>query len=498
MKNKWKAWILIFSLILTCGFPGSTAQAKDYERPENGYVTVDGQTKPVRFVNYEYDHNRFISIRDLAAALIGTPKQFEVSVSSELIKIDTGMAYVGNGAENQAWSHEEEQTWHTYVQKLNPMKIDDRSVKYFTFLFQMNGYYDCFISTLDAAMLLDLQMECIGDNNWIIDTTQDYRLDMADLDEEEFFQSIHGAYIGDATAGEAYFTYDADGEFAMASTTKLMTCLLTYEAIANGEIGMEDSIAFSENVDELAHGTDAVLQLYRGKSGTVKDMLAGCLLPSSNEAALALAEHIDGSEEVFLERMNRKARELGMYHTYFYNCHGLPYFSEELIPVKAQNHTSAADMYALASYIVNNYPDMLSITGSTKISLNSIGATVQSTNYCLYNVPEMMGLKTGTTNRAGYCLITASRVALEDGDHMVVTVLLGAESNFDRSRLSEMMARYAIDRAKNPEQYKHLEIAIPVTQEPPKKAKDLLQYCITNLKKEYIFGGTNGLSESNR
>lgn len=482
MRKRLQVLCMTVILVLSCCLPGTQLQAKDYERPENGIVQVDGQAKQVRFVNFEYDNNRFISIRDLAAALSGTSKQFEVSVSTDLVNIDTGIPYVGNGGENQLWPAEELTTWHTYVQKLNPMKIDGKSVKYYTFIFQMNGYYDCFISTLDAAMLFDLQLDCIGGNTWTIDTSKAYFLDMWDLDEKDFFQTIHSVYVGDATTGETFFSYDPEGEYAMASTTKLMTCLLTYEAAARGEITMDDSIAFSAKVDDLAHGTDSVLQLYSGKSGTVKDMIAGCLLPSSNEAALSLAEHIAGSEEAFVIRMNEKARELGMYHTHYYNCHGLPFFSENLLPVKAQNYTGASDMFLLASYIVNNYPEILSVTKAASIPLYSINVTVQSTNFCLYNVPEMVGLKTGTTNKAGYCLITASKTEVAGEEHTLITVLLGGESNFDRIRLSEMMARYALDRVKNPENYHRMAVSEPVTVEPPKKAKDLLQYCISNLK----------------
>lgn len=472
----------VFLLFIYCA-PPQISHARDYERPENGSVTVNGQpAKQVRFVNYEYDNNRFISLRDLASLLLGTSKQFELSIDSDGIKIETGIPYVGIGVEHTLWDEEEVATWNTYTLKANPITINEKNVRYYTFLYQMKNGSDCFISLLDASMLFDLCVEKIGNNVWAIDTEKGYHLDMADLDGKNYFQNVNAIYVGDATTGEAFFSYEGDKAFPIASTTKLMTCLLTYEAIERGQISMDDVINFSENVDRLAHGTDAVLPLYLEKSATVKEMLAGCLLPSSNEAALSLAEFIDGSEEKFVQRMNQKAKELGMYHSIFYNCNGLPFYIEDVVPVKAQNYAAASDMCILSSYIVNNYPQLLEISSSSRIGLESIGQVVQNTNSCMYNIPEMVGLKTGTTNRAGACLITASKVQLADGEHIVITVLLGAESSYDRTRITEMLARYAMDRAKNPDAYKHMEQPVPMEQEKPKKAKDLLQYCIMNLK----------------
>lgn len=484
MRNKAKLLsCLLCAVLLTLILcPSPDVLARDYERPENGTVSVDGQPAvSVRFVNYEYDNNRFISLRDLASVLTGTVKQFELTINNDGFQIQTGIPYVGNGSENTLWTDEEMSVWNTYTLKTNPMTIDERPVKYYTFQYQINKRSDCFISLQDVSMLLDLHIEKVGGNSWSIDTSEGYYLDVADLNAKEYFQNVNAIYVADATTGETFFSYQGDRAFPVASTTKLMTCLLTYEAIDRGEIFMDDTLYFSETVDKLVHGTDAVLPLYSGKSATVREMLAGCLLPSSNEAALSLAEFIDGSEEAFVARMNQRAKDLGMYSAIFYNCNGLPFYSEDVIPVKAQNYASAADMCILSSYLVNNYPEIFEISSSTSIRLPSLGVQVQNTNACLYNIPEMVGLKTGTTNRAGACLITASKVQLSDGEHILITVLLGSESGYDRTRLSELLARYAIDRAKHPDAYKHPEQALPMAQEKPKKAKDLLQYCIHNL-----------------
>lgn len=487
MKNS-KLYIslcLIFVLLLQAPVMNLQAASKDYERPENGQVIVNGSSESqIHMVNFEYDYDRFLSLRDLALALSGTEKQFDVAVEKDSISITTGVPYGARGGEGSLWNEEQLSTWYTNNLSLTSMKIDGKGVKYFTFMFNMGTYYDAFISPLDASMLFNLSMEYDGEN-WVIDTTKDFHVDLFDVDETDYFQNIHGLYVGDATLGETYFAYDPKGEYAMASTTKLMTCLLTYEAIQSGQISMADEVVFSDYVDAVAHGTDKVLPLYKGKSATVKDLLAGALLPSSNEAAAALAEHVDGSEEAFVEHMNRKARELGMLHTYYYNCHGLPFFTEGLMPVKMQNHTSAEDLFILSSYIVNVYPEMLSITQSGSIGLTSLGITVTNTNYTLYNVKEMLGLKTGTTNKAGYCLVTVSKVTMDDGDHMIVTCLLGADSAYERTRISELAARYGIDRCKNPTNYTPYmqgETSVPEIGAPPKNAGELTAYLKKNIE----------------
>lgn len=487
-----KSFAVVLSLLLLVSNYGRefSIEAKDYECPENGQIQVDDhQAIAVKFLDYDYENNYFISLRELAVALSGTTKEFDVAIDSSSVSITTGVPYGARGGEGSPWSREQLQTWYTINQSMTPIKIDGKNVKYFTFLFNMGSYYDCFMSALDVAMLFDLHMEYEGESCFIIDTDKGFSLDMAEV--EGYFQNVNAVYVGDATTGETFFNTNPEGEYAMASTTKLMTCLLTLEAVSEGRIAMEDRVSFSQRVDDLSHGTDKVLPLYLGNSATVKELLAGCLLPSSNEAALALAEYLEESEEAFVDKMNQKAAELGMTHTFYYNCHGLPFYTRELMPVKIQNYSSSRDLFILASYIVNNTPEILEITQAGSISLPSVGMTVTNTNFCLYNVKEMVGLKTGTTDKAGYCLVTASRVAAEDGEHFVITVLLGAGSNYERTRISEVMARYGIDRVKKPGDYKpfvyegienNSSLEDTDNSKQPGKAGELLNYCIRNLE----------------
>ena len=145
-----------------------------------------------------------------------------------------------------------------------------------------------------------------------------------------------------------------------------------------------------------------------------------------------------------MQRMNQKALELGLSQAVFFNCNGLPVYTQEPVPAKRQNRMSAEDMFRLVSYLLKVYPQITEITSLEKARLESIDFEVRNTNSLLYNVSEVTGLKTGTTNRAGACLITS--LTVDDGvaEHDLVVIVLGAEDSVERTRVSELLARYAL------------------------------------------------------
>lgn len=176
----------------------------------------------------------------------------------------------------------------------------------------------------------------------------------------------------------------------------------------------------------------------------MRDLLYGTLLPSSNECALCLAERIAGSEEAFVQRMNEKARELGLSQAVFFNSNGLPVYTDDPIPAKRQNRMSAEDMFRLVSYLLKVYPQVTDITSLQKATLASLNREVSNTNPLLRNLPGVTGLKTGTTNKAGACLVTS--LTADDGmtEHDLVVVVLGTEDSAERGRVSALLARYAL------------------------------------------------------
>ena len=124
--------------------------------------------------------------------------------------------------------------------------------------------------------------------------------------------------VGNATTGEVYYQYQPDTSYPIASTSKLMTCLLTMEAIATGQISSDQTVIVSEAVQALAESDDGVIPLQAGQQITVQELLLGALLPSSNECALCLAETIAGSEQTFVQLMNQKALDLGLSQAVFF------------------------------------------------------------------------------------------------------------------------------------------------------------------------------------
>ena len=142
--------------------------------------------------------------------------------------------------------------------------------------------------------------------------------------------------------------------------------------------------------------------------------------------------------------MNQKAQELGFSQTVFFNSNGLPSYTEDFIPAKRQNSMSAEDMFRLVSYLLRVYPQITDITSMEEATLESLDLEVRNTNPLLRNLPEVTGLKTGTTNRAGACLVTSLTVNDGTGAHDLVVIVLGAEDSIERGRVSGLLARYAL------------------------------------------------------
>ena len=174
------------------------------------------------------------------------------------------------------------------------------------------------------------------------------------------------------------------------------------------------------------------------------------LLPSSNECALTLAEHVAGSEKAFVERMNTKAALLGISDgTLFINCHGLPEFPDNTATSKIQNHMSAKSMFILCSHILKTYPQIKDITSTKSAYCEALKREVRNTNPLLYNLPDCFGLKTGTTNKSGACLVSGLKATDAEGNvHEIVAVEFGAEDSTVRVSLSQELLLYGRDKVK--------------------------------------------------
>ena len=434
---------LILSVVLVSSILSIRADAS-FEIPGICQVQTDtGAACTVKTLDYSYDDNTYLSLRDMAMLLKDTDKSFSLEITNNSVSLNTGNAYLPVGVENVPWEDDENPDISL---RRNEFKVNGETVFYYTLITKLpSGDYDCFMMAADLAMILDVNITVPATGSLQIHTQESFDISPVSLEQSGYFYGVNSVLAGDATTGEIYYHYQSDISYPIASTSKLMTCLLTMDAISAGEITLDELVTISDAVQLLAASDDGVIPLEAGEQITVEELLAGALLPSSNECALCLAEAIAGSEEAFVQRMNQKAQDLGLSQTIFFNSNGLPSYTEDFIPSKRQNSMSAEDMFRLVSYLLKVYPQITDITSLEKATLTSLGLEVRNTNPLLRNLPEVTGLKTGTTNKAGACLVTS--LTADDGtmENDLVVIVLGTEDSIERGRVSGLLARYALN-----------------------------------------------------
>ncbi len=434
--------VFLLSVILACTMLPVHADAA-YEIPGICQVQTDtGAAGTVKTMDYNYDRNTYFSLRDIAMLLSSTGKPFSLEVTKNTVALNPGNAYTPAGGENTPWENSENPD---ITLRRNEFKVSGETVYYYTLITALpSGSYDCFMMAADLAMILDVNITAPNPGFLQIDTQTPFRVSPSDLENAGYFYGVNGVLAGDATTGEIYYQYQSDTPYPIASTSKLMTCLLAMDAVSAGQIALEQQVTVSDAAIALSASSDGVIPLEAGQQLTVQELLVGALLPSSNECALSLAETIAGSEDAFVQMMNQKAAELGLSQAVFYNCNGLPVYTGDAIPSKRQNRMSAQDMFRLVSYLLKVYPQITDITSMKSAALPSLDLEVKNTNPILHNLPEATGLKTGTTNKSGACLITS--LAADDGTttHDLAVIVLGTEDSIERGRVSALLARYAL------------------------------------------------------
>ena len=209
-----------------------------------------------------------------------------------------------------------------------------------------------------------------------------------------------------------------------ASLTKLMTAYVTFLALRQKTIASDQVVPVSTRAWKSA-GSRMFIE--PKKPVTVDELIKGMIVQSGNDASVALAELIAGSEEVFAQVMNREAQRLGMKSTNFVNSTGLPH---------PQHYTTAYDLSLLASAIVRDFPEYYPLYSMKEYRYNSIAQP--NRNRLLWVDPTVDGLKTGFTENAGYCLISSAR----RGPRRLVAVVLGANSESARATESQKLLNY--------------------------------------------------------
>lgn len=457
------------------------ARAAGYEIPGSCQVQTDtGNTCTVKTLDYSYDHNTYLSLRDIAMVLRDTDKAFSLEITQNAVSLTLGNAYTPVGDENTAWEDDENPDVSL---RRNEFEVNGENVFYYTLIVKLpSGYYDCFMMAVDLGMAIDAVITAPDAGSLLIHTRDPFYISPDDLEQEGYFYGVNSVLAGDATTGELYYQYQSDISYPIASTSKLMTCLLVMDAISSGQITLGEQITISGAVQALADSDDGVVPLEAGEQISVQELLVGALLPSSNECALCLAEAVAGSEEAFVRMMNQKALDLGLSQSTFFNSNGLPCYTEGPVPSKRQNRMSAEDMFRLVSYLLKVYPQVKDITSMESATLETLELEVRNTNPLLYNLPEVTGLKTGTTNKAGACLVTS--LAVNDGamDHDLVVIVLGTEDSIERGRVSGMLARYALQTFYHDMEKPETGTSVRVPEELPTHAEAAVERILQTAK----------------
>ena len=234
------------------------------------------------------------------------------------------------------------------------------------------------------------------------------------------------AVLVDQGTGTVLYEKDADRQMPIASITKVMTLLLTFEALHNGQLTLDTPVPVSEHAASMG-GSQVWLE--PGEHFTLDEMLRAICVSSANDAAVAVAELVGGSEESFVARMNAKAAELGMENTSFRNACGLD----------TEGHLSTArDVAVMSRAILNECPEVLHYSGIWTDTLRGGETMLVNTNKLLRRYEGITGLKTGTTGGAGVCIsASASRNGLD-----LIAVVLGSDSSAERFEAATRLLDY--------------------------------------------------------
>ena len=238
------------------------------------------------------------------------------------------------------------------------------------------------------------------------------------------------AVLMDVATGTLLYESNANEPLAPASVTKIMTMLLIMEAVDSGSISMTDQVTASETA--AAKGGSQIY-LKAGETMSVSDMLKSIAVSSANDCACAMAEHIAGSEEAFVARMNQRAQELGMKNTHFVNCTGL-----DDSPEAASHKTTAYDIALMSRELLKNHPKIKEFTTIWMDTVRNGTFGLSNTNKLIRFYQGATGLKTGFTSSAGYCL---SATAQRDGMELIA-VVMGADTSQNRNAACKQLLDY--------------------------------------------------------
>lgn len=248
----------------------------------------------------------------------------------------------------------------------------------------------------------------------------------------QLVENVKSAILMEKDTGAILFEHNSDERLAPASMTKIMTMLLIMEAIDSGKITLDEKVRTSEHAASMG-GSQIFLE--EGEEMTVDELLQAIAIASANDASVALAEYIAGSEEAFVQLMNKRAQELGLKNTKFQNATGLP----------AEDHYSSARDMAIISRELLKYEDITKYTGRYESYLRENTDKkfwLVNTNRLVKFYPGVDGIKTGFTNEAKYCLSATA----EKNGMRVISVVFGAPTTKERNKQITRMLDFAFSQ----------------------------------------------------
>ncbi|MEX2785660.1 D-alanyl-D-alanine carboxypeptidase PBP3 [Streptococcus sp. H49] len=247
---------------------------------------------------------------------------------------------------------------------------------------------------------------------------------------DDFEAAAEHALAVEVSTGKILYEKDAATPDGIASITKILTVYLVYKEIDQGQLSWDSKVAISDYAYNLTANSDVSNVPMEDREYTVDQLVNATLIASANSAAIALAEHIAGSETAFVDMMQAQLQDWGISDASLVNASGLnnTYLGENIYPQSepdAENQMSALDVAIIARHLITEYPDVLKITQQTSAAF--AGTTINTYNYMLADMPYARegvdGLKTGTTELAGACFVATS----SENGMRVISVVMNAE-----------------------------------------------------------------------
>ena len=272
----------------------------------------------------------------------------------------------------------------------------------------------CCLCTVVLLVFLNTQAFALSDES----------IEPTGLDELNFEVNAKSAVLMEANTGKILFKQNEDLQSSPASVTKIMTLLLVAEAISAGKISTEDSVIISAHAASMG-GSQVFLE--EGERMTVEELIKCTVIASANDAAVALAEHVSGSEKIFVSMMNKRAKELKMENTNFENVTGLD--------DSTKNHVTTAEDIAIMSRELIKYDLIKKYSSLWQDTIRNGEFTLTNTNRLVRFYDGCNGLKTGSTDKAGYCISATA----ERGEMQLIAVIMGAETRDIRNAQAKSM-----------------------------------------------------------